>query len=522
MNITILELISLSLMAISGVFAAARHIMMYQQSSYFFSRYFGWLKTALQLRTVASLSILAAALLSMVFSASWLLAAVAVLSLFRVKTAFADYKKAIKKLVFTARIKRLFVTYSLVSVGCVLLAVFVSKYFAYVSLALSFITPLTLIISGVINTPIEKIGAAYYINDAKKILKSHKNLKVIGITGSYGKTSSKFILARILSEKFNVVATPESFNTPMGIVRTVREKLTPPTEIFIAEMGAKKKGDIKEICKIANPDMALVTTVGPQHLDTFGNVETVLSTKLELADWVAKKGGNIYLNADNEYLAPKTKEYGNCTTFGEGENADCRAENITYTQKGLTFDIVKGDTRFAVSTSLLGRHNALNIASAASVALDLGQSPKDIAYAISTLRAPEHRLELKHYINGSLLIDDAYNSNPSGCLSAVEVLSKFESMTKIIVTPGLVELGDKEYEYNKLLGTAAAGVCDRIILVGKKRSVPLKEGALEAGYSEANLTVVERFSDAAALLATLCDNNTVVLFENDLPDNYAG
>ncbi|MBR5451743.1 MAG: UDP-N-acetylmuramoyl-tripeptide--D-alanyl-D-alanine ligase [Clostridia bacterium] len=522
MNITILELISLSLIAVCGVFAAARHIMMYQQSSYYFSRYFGWLKTALSVRSLISALLFAASVLAVVFDIYWILIAVAVLSLFRIKTAFADNKKAIKKLVFTARIKRLFVTYSLVTAGVILLAVFVGRYFVYLSLVLSFANPIALVISGCINIPIEKIGAQYYINDAKKILKSHKNLKVIGVTGSYGKTSSKFILARILSEKFNVVATPESFNTPMGVVRTVRERLTPPTEIFIAEMGAKKKGDIKEVCKIANPDTALVTTVGPQHLDTFGNIETVLSTKLELADWVSKKGGRIYLNADNEYLSPKIKEYQNCFSFGENENADCRAENITYTSKGLTFDIVKGDISFTVSTSLLGRHNAQNIASAAAIALDLGESPKDIAYAISTLRAPEHRLELKHYLNGSLLIDDAYNSNPSGCLSAVEVLSKFEGMTKIIVTPGLVELGDKEYEYNKALGAAAAKVCDKIILVGKKRSVPLKDGALEQGYDEEKLTVVDRFKDAAAMLATLCDNNTVVLFENDLPDNYAG
>ena len=522
MNITILELISISLMAISGIFAAARHIMMYQQSSYYFSRYFVWLKTDKRYKNIFGILIFIVVIAVMVLRIDWLLLILAVLSLFRIKTAFSDYKKAIKKLVFTARIKRLFITYTIVSTAVILLAVFVDVTFAIWSLFLSYNQPITLFVSGAINIPIEKIGAAYYINDAKKILKNHKNLKVIGITGSYGKTSSKFILARILSEKFNVVATPESFNTPMGIVRTVRERLTPPTEIFIAEMGAKKKGDIKEVCKIANPDMALITTVGPQHLDTFGNIETVLSTKLELADWVAKKDGKIYLNADNEYLLPKIDEYKNCSSFGENSAAECRAENITYTQKGLSFDIVKGDIKFSVSTSLLGRHNALNIASAASVALDLGESPKDIAYAISTLRAPEHRLELKHYINGSLLIDDAYNSNPSGCLSAVEVLSKFEGMTKIIVTPGLVELGSKEYEYNKRLGAAAAGVCDKIILVGKNRSVPLKDGALEQGYNEQNLIVVDRFADAAAMLTTLCDANTVVLFENDLPDNYAG
>ena len=522
MNIGIVELISISVMAVCGIFAAARHVMMYQQSSYYFSRYFGWLKTALSARSIVALCLMTAAVFGSVLKISWLLIAVAALSLIRIKTAFSDYKKAIKKLVFTARIKRLFVTYLLLSAAPILLAVFVSEYFSYLSVAFTFIVPITLFLAGFINTPIEKAGAAYYINDAKKILKSHKNLKVVGITGSFGKTSTKFILARILSERFNVVATPESFNTPMGVVRTVRERLTPPTEIFIAEMGAKKKGDIKEVCKIADPDLAIITTVGPQHLDTFGNIETVLSTKLELADWVAKKGGRIYLNADNEYLEPKIEQYENCLGFGEGENADCRVENIAYTSKGLTFDIIKGETRFGVSTALLGRHNAVNIASCASVALSLGLTPEEIAYAVSTLRAPEHRLELKHYINGSLLIDDAYNSNPTGCLSAVEVLSKFEGMTKIIVTPGLVELGSKEYEYNKRLGTAAAGVCDKIILVGKKRSVPLKDGALEVGYNEENLTVVEKFADAAALLATLCDENTVVLFENDLPDNYAG
>lgn len=522
MNITILELISISLMAISGIFAAARHIMMYQQSSYYFSRYRNWVRTDKRSTGVFGLLIDIVVIFLLLYKMDWLLLAIAVLSLIEIKIAFSDYKKAIKKLVFTARVKRLFVTYALVNIVAILLAVFVNNRFALLSILLSLTPPFALLIAGTVNIPIEKIGAAYYINDAKKILKNHKSLKVIGITGSYGKTSSKFILARILSEKFNVVATPESFNTPMGIVRTVREKLTPPTEIFIAEMGAKKKGDIKEICKIANPTTALITTVGPQHLDTFGNIETVLSTKLELADWVAKKSGKIYLNADNEYLGPKIAEYENCSSFGESETATCRAENITYTQKGLEFDIVKDDLRFTVSTSLLGRHNALNIASAAAVALDLGETPKEIAYAVSTLRPAEHRLELKHYINGSLLIDDAYNSNPSGCLSAVEVLSKFEGMTKIIVTPGLVELGDKEYEYNKNLGAAAAKVCDKIILVGKKRSIPLKDGAMEQGYNEENLFVVDRFQDAAAMLSTLCDANTVVLFENDLPDNYAG
>ncbi len=516
----VLSIISLAVILLGGIFASLRHIMMYQQSSYYFSRYFGWLKTAVKFRSFLSFVLLTLSVVFLVFDWEIPLLILAVLCLTRIKTAFADNKKAIKKLVYTARVKRLIVTFVILNLAFFALAILISEYFAYISLLFAFVSPVLLVISGIINTPIEKMGAAYYIKDAKKILKSSPNLKVIGITGSYGKTGTKFILNRILSEKFNVLATPESYNTPMGIVRTVREKLTPPTEIFIAEMGAKKRGDIKEICEICDPDIGVIVTVGPQHLDTFGSIEGVLATKTELSDWVLGKGGKNYLNADNEYLKTVKEKY-NASTFGEG-NSDCRADNISYSAKGLSFEIVKGDLRFPLHTAMLGRHNAVNIAAAAAVALDLGESPKDIAYAVSTLTPPPHRLELKRYINGSLLIDDAYNSNPSGCLSAVETLSHFDGMKKIIVTPGLVELGDKEYEYNKRLGTAAAGVCDIIILVGIKRSVPLKEGVLEAGYNEENLFIVEKFSDAANMLASLCDNNTVVLFENDLPDNYAG
>lgn len=516
----ILTIISISLICLSGLFAAYRHKMYFQQSSYFLSRYLKWLSGAFKTRSIVSFAAFLLTLLFVVLEWAIPLFILALLSLVRIKTYANDKKKAIKKLVVTARIKRLIFTESLLLVISVVAGAVVNPLLYIISATFSFITPSLLGISAVINKPIELIGANYYINDAKKILKNHKGLKVIGITGSYGKTGTKFILNRILSESFNVLATPESYNTPMGIVRTVREKMTAPTEIFIAEMGAKKKGDIKEICKICNPDIALITSVGPQHLDTFGSIENVLKTKLELADWVEKKGGKSYLNSDNEYLMSKKKDY-NATLFGSNDSADVRVENISYGPTGLKFTLVKGETEIPIHSRLLGRHNALNIAAAAAVALDLGESKEDIAFAVSTLSPPPHRLQMRPYINGSTLIDDAYNSNPEGCLEAVNVLGSFSGMKKIIVTPGLVELGKLEYECNKKLGIRAAEKCDEIILVGKKRSIPLMDGINEAGFV-GKVTVVERFSDAAAMLNTICDSNTVVLFENDLPDNYAG
>ena len=160
---------------------------------------------------------------------------------------------------------------------------------------------------------------------------------------------------------------------------------------------------------------------------------------------------------------------------------------------------------------------------AATLALDLGVSQRDIKYAASKLSAVSHRLELKPFINGSLLIDDAYNANPSGCLEAVNVISSFDGFKKIIVTPGLVELGDNEYQANFALGKAAAEKCDVLIFVGEKRSIPLVDGANSADSAEkGDVHVVASFKDAMALLRQLVDDKCVVLFENDLPDNYAG
>ena len=506
---------------VGGAFALGRHLMMLQQSSYFLSRYAKWLKGAFALRSVVALILLAAFSAGTVFDIKWLAPVSAALSLIRIFTSFSDKKKVIKKLVVTARVKRLYVTCAVLAASGLALGLALSPLFFLINAVLSFIIPLAVTAASVINKPLEFAISKHFINDAKRMLREHKGLTVIGITGSYGKTGTKFILSRILSEKFNVLATPESFNTTMGVVRTVREKLTAPTEIFIAEMGAKKKGDIREICDLCEPKLGIVTSVGPQHLESFGSIENVLRTKLELADSVTANGGRIYLNRDNEYLAPECERYG-ASGFGESEAADVRAENISYGANGLTFDIVKGDIRFSVHTSLLGRHSALNITAAAALALDLGETPEQIAFAVSTLRPVEHRLQMRPYINGSVLIDDAYNANPSGSLAAVDVLAHFDGMKKIIVTPGLVELGEREYEYNKALGKAAGEVCDTVILIGKKRSVPLADGVKETALPPDSLIVVDRFADAAALLAKMCDSNTVVLIENDLPDNYAG
>ncbi len=511
-----------------GVVALTRQYQMLQQNSYFAVRYLRWYKGVIKSRIAPILKALIGAgltvtALSESVGLAILLFAICIFALL-IEAVFSVRlnKKSIKKLVVTARVKRMWVAGGVILCLIAALSVTFGGIAGKVLLAVLFIMcalpEITALLSLFIMKPIEKCISNYYVNDAKKILRNHKNMTVIGVTGSYGKTSTKFILGRILSERYNTLVTPENYNTPMGIVITVRRDLKPQTEIFVCEMGAKRKGDIKEDCRIANPDLGVITSIGPQHLDTFGNIETVVSTKFELADWVKLKNGKMYLNGDNEYIKAKAGEY-NSVTYGVGD-CDCKACDIAYSPKGLTVTLNYKGEEIKVTSRLLGYHNALNIAAAVGVALDLGLTPEEIAFAVSKLKPAEHRLELKSYINGSTLIDDAYNSNPEGCLEATRVLGCFDGMKKIIVTPGLVELGEQEYEANRRLGAEAAKHADIIILVGQKRSIPLAEGVKAQNFPEENLYVVSSFKEALGLFSPMLDSNTVILFENDLPDNY--
>ncbi len=516
MFITLAELI---VVALGGIFAFTRQAQMLQQNSYFASRYLKWLKEELTVgKIVINTVLLVAAIALFILNGYLMLIFAVIITLGRVLRAKALQKKSIKPLVYTQRVKRQYITLcAMFSLLILLELIFPISIFGAVAIALAFLPYLSVLIVRFINAPLENAITAWYINDAKKMLKSHTNLKVIGITGSYGKTSTKYILASLLEQKYNVLYTPASFNTPLGVVRTVRENLRPETQIFISEMGAKNIGDIKEICDIVNPDLGIITSVGPQHLDTFRTVQNVSATKFELADAVKNKGGRVFLNTDNEYIKEKFQNY---NSISYGEKGDVYFKNVSYSPRGAEFDIVYSDGEIHITTKLLGLHFVSNITAAAAVALELGVKPVDIAFAAARLKPVSHRLELKPFIGGACLLDDAYNANPVGCIEAVNVLGQFEGFRKVIVTPGLVELGEKEYEYNYNLGATAAETCDVIILVGKMRAVPLEKAAKDKGFG-GELHIVTSFAEAMQILKGICNNQTVVLIENDLPDNYS-
>lgn len=442
-----------------------------------------------------------------------------------------------KKLVYTARVKRLILTDSiLVILLLVLTGVFLGvSRIAGAFAILTMLQIIALVIVNWINRPVEGMINQHYINDAKKKLRSVPDLTVIGVTGSYGKTSVKYYLDTLLKEHFEVLITPESYNTPMGVVKTIRSSLKPSHQIFICEMGARHVGDIKEICDIVHPEHGIITSVGPQHLETFFNMDNIVNTKFELADALPEVG-LLFLNGDNEYIRNHSGKYKNKIFYTTGEWAKARelesqieeGEVSQYYQTG-DVKLSRTGTEFTVTAPdgeketfqmrLLGEHNVINVAGAVAVANTLGIPLKQLKVPVRRIQPVAHRMQLLERGNYTI-IDDAFNSNPVGSRAAVETLKQFEGV-RILITPGMVELGEKEEEYNYKFGTYAADCCDYILLVGEKHTAPIHKGVLESGFSQERCRVFEKLEDALSFAYSIkAEGHKFILLENDLPDNY--
>ena len=384
-----------------------------------------------------------------------------------------------------------------------------------------YLTPLFIPLSNLINKPIEKYIQNWYINDAKRILSEMPNLHRIGITGSYGKTSMKFYLSELLSSQYNTLKTPESFNTPMGVTITIRQHLKPTDEYFVCEMGARRVHEIKELCEIAHPQDGIITSVGPQHLETFNSIENVVNTKFELADSVQAVGGKIYLNGDNELIRKKAPQYKNAIMYGLQEHNDYRAIDISVSDRGTEFTVITPNGESCKFTmKLLGEHNVQNVLGAIAYCHGIGIPLEKLVLPVKRISAVPHRLQLLDKGGNLTFIDDAYNSNPSGCRAALNVLGLFDAC-RILVTPGMVELGAKQEELNFEFGQEASKACDYIILVGKTQTLPIYNGIKQSGYNMDNVYVADSLNEALAKVHSYQTNKKkIVLLENDLPDNY--
>ena len=430
-----------------------------------------------------------------------------------------------KPLVITKRVRRLIFTISLLFLLPIIIYLLNHNNGALMLVVEGIITYLSYIviwIAKVINIPAEKFVYKYYETKARNKLKAMNKLKVVGITGSYGKTSSKNILNDILNIKFITRPTPRNLNTEYGLMMTINNYLDKFDDIFIAEMGAYKQGEIKTLCDMVHPKYGILTRIGLAHLETFGSSENIVKTKFELIESLPDDGVGVLNRDDSKQVSYEIKSKCKKIWIGiDSSDVDIRACDIESSYKGSKFNVIfKGDkTKYPFETKLLGKHNIYNILASIALGREFGISIKELQQGVRKVKAIDHRLEVKN-LGYMYMIDDAYNSNPEGAKAALDVLKMMPGV-KVVVTPGMTELGEKEAELNQIFGTQIAKVADYVILVGEKKTKPIFEGLSQSGYDKDKLFIVNSVYDAYNLLQTLKKKEDMyALFENDLPDTY--
>ena len=437
---------------------------------------------------------------------------------------FSDYRAlgaAKKKLNMTKRANAIYrLAVVLIAVLAIALAIWSDLPVVWI-IAVQAI-PLMLIAATTLLKPMEARVQAGYRADAVKLL-SEINPRIIGITGSFGKTSVKHILGHILQLGSESVYTPGSVNTVMGIVRVIREKLLKTTKNFVVEMGAYGRGSIQRVCDLTPPDFGIITSIGAAHYERFKSLDAVAHAKFELADNTRKRGGTVVVDETvlaQPYAAKYVEEHrSSFRIVGEGSGCDLQILRTDLTEKGIEIELRSEAGKVAFSAPLYGIVHGRNIALAVAMARILGVPDETIRIALQSVPQISHRLEVNRQANGVTVIDDAYNSNPVGFRAALTVLDRIggKQGRKIVVTPGQVEMGGLHDSIHKELGAETAQIADLVIVVAPQR-IPTFVDAIKLAGTE----LIERpsFFDAKRWIEDNFKPGDTVLLENDLPDVY--
>lgn len=434
-----------------------------------------------------------------------------VLEIFFILGSFMLSKQLVLAPVLTKRMLRLFITFCII---CIIPYIFFNKHLLIFTIE-TVLIPIIILIASYVILPIEQYIKKYYYRKTKTKLNKYQMIN-IGITGSFGKTSTKNFLYDLLKEKYYTYKTPKSYNTPMGISRVVNDELPILSDVFIVEMGACNIGDINELVNLVNIDIGIITEIGPQHLETFKTIDNILRTKLEILN--SKNLKTLIINQDNIYL--KNTNYPSnikVIRIGINEQADYMAKNIVMKDSFLSFDLYYQNRVITnIKTKLLGYHNIYNLLSAIAVAHIMGIDIESIKNSCFQIEPVLHRLSIS--IDGNIrIIDDAFNSNIVGFKNAVDVL-KLADTSKIIITPGIVDGGT----YLKELNIEAAKKLtelDFVLLVDNQSSKYIQEYFDDCAFT--NYQVVKSFKQAYNIVQKESKSKCItLLIENDLPDNY--
>jgi UDP-N-acetylmuramoyl-tripeptide--D-alanyl-D-alanine ligase len=443
-----------------------------------------------------------------------------------------------KALVFTPRLRRLLGTAAVLAVlaaaGVCVAVLLAPVWFAgalvvVATAGTTLLSMVLLVAANGVNRPAEARVRAGFLRAARRRIKQVDPL-VIAVAGSYGKTSTKHILAHFLEQYGTTLATPKSFNTLMGVSRTINDLLEDRHRTFIVEMDAYAPGEIASICALVRPRHALLTSVGPQHLERFGSVDRIADALYETLDALPAAGFAVVYAGDaaTTALATRARAMGReVISYGiEGDavDLDVVAEDVQITGGGsrFTWRWPIAGLRHEVTVPLLGRHQVLNVSAALAAVHRLGLPLEPALGAAITLAPVDHRLQPVPTGNAITVIDDSYNANPVGVHNGLEVLGELDARQRILVTPGLVELGALEDDENRRYGEHAARVCDHVIVMDARPARALREGLRAGGMADDHIHVVRSLAEATAVIGRIATAGDAVLFANDLPDTYLG
>lgn len=382
-----------------------------------------------------------------------------------------------------------------------------------------------LIVAAVLLKPIDLVTKELVIRRAKNKLKKYPNLKIIGITGSYGKTSVKEFLKTILETKFQVLITPENINTPLGISALIQKTDLSKYDVFLVEMGAYREGDIKKICDLVEPEYGILTGINESHLERFESLENTIKTKFELIESLPKNG-KAFVNGDDQNVKENYTKFGNCE---QNIYTKKTAKKLQGGENGMEFEISLNSEKLSLAVKALGEHNVTNILGGILMAQELGLNSGEIKKGVENIKAVKHRLEPIFNPNGVIIIDDSYNGNPAGVEAAIHVLKLFKNHRKIFITPGLVELGNAKEKVHVKIGKQLAEVCDLVILIKNSNFPYFIQGFKKGGWrvsknnykNEEKLKVFEDSEIAHQALGNILKKGDVILFQNDWTDNYS-
>lgn len=445
-------------------------------------------------------------------------------------------RRQAKPLVFTARARRLFAVALVLEAAGVVAAALVGgmrgEAAAIAGAGLAVVvahvyTDVFLGLAGRVLAPLQAIDNGRYERRARARLRAVAP-EVVGVTGSYGKTTTKVCITAVAALRGPAYPTPASFNSRLGVIRAINEGLEGRHRTFVVEMGAYRAGDIAELCELVEPSVGVLTAIGPAHLERFGSLAAIERAKGELGAALPSDG--LFVTRADDEACRRAAERADCRTVlfapDPHPDADVFAETITLAEGRTRFTLcLRGrqeTERVAVRAQLLGRHNVANLLAAAAYGFGRTLPAATIARALAGVAPPAHRLApIVNQAAGIVVIDDAYNANPEGAAAALDVLGAHPAQRRLLVTPGMVELGEREVEENVALGARAAAICDLVILVGDLRTRPIREGLERQAFPAESVVVVEDSAAAAELLARTTQRGDVVLFENDLPDLYS-